>query len=65
MIITATNATSAGPKRAPAGSRSNQTTKVATARLITTGVKKPEMTSARRAIGARLAWASCTIRMIC
>ena len=39
MIITATKLTSAGVKRAPAGSRSNQMTKVAMARLITTGVK--------------------------
>ena len=65
MIITATKATSAGAKRSPGGSRSNQMTNVAMARLITTGVKYPEITSASLAIGARLACASCTIRTIC
>ncbi len=65
MMSTETKLTSASANRTSGGDATNQTTKVTTAIAMTTGVKIPEMTSARRAIGGFDPCASCTSLTIC
>ena len=63
MISTETAATRAWAARG-SGPTAIQTTKATAATAITAGMNQPETRSARRWIGARLRWASATMRTI-